>query len=187
MGVAFCAFLKKNCYRHLSDGFSLKGRVIALGDMPHRTFKVFGETSFEVVIRETSFDYSVGHLWLLYSSRDYLLDTNWNDHECRWIKVVFDSNSPSVVVIKCAVRLIYEQDVEEFNQTIAQCSSSCVNTSEVSECDHHEFENSAAVTSCKVERIYDDNSEAEPGASRSFPKESERCFSLLSGNEHDVE
>ncbi|XP_030957503.1 TMV resistance protein N-like [Quercus lobata] len=123
MGISLCALFRINCCGCSSERYSLKGHVKAYGDMPHDTYKVIKETSsevviwetsFEVAIRETSFDYNVRHLWLLYWSRDDLLGEDWNDHECSQINVVFDSNSPSVEVIKCAVRLIYEQDVEEF-------------------------------------------------------------------------
>ena len=111
MGFALCAFFRINSCGYSSERYSLKGRVIALGDMPHYTVEVFiGETSSECI---------VGHLWLLYLSRDDWLATRWND-QCSRIKVEFDTNSPSVEVIKCGVRLIYEQDVEEFNQSIAQ-------------------------------------------------------------------
>ena len=123
MGISLCALFRINCCRYSSERYSLKGHVKAYGNMPHDTYKVIKETSsevviwetsFEVAIRETSFDYNVRHLWLLYWSRDDLLGEDWNDHECSQINVVFDSNSKSVEVIKCAVRLIYEQDVEEF-------------------------------------------------------------------------
>ena len=117
MGFVLCAFFRYNCSGNSSERFSLKGHVAVLGDMPSDTSKVL---FFEVVIGETSLDYSVGHLWLLYWSRDDLLGTHWNDHECSRLKVVFDSNSPSVEMIKCAERVIFEQDVEESNQTIAQ-------------------------------------------------------------------
>ena len=117
MGFVLCAFFRYNCSGYSSERYSLKGHVTALGDMPCHAIEV---PFFEAVIGETSFDYSVGHLWLLYWSRDDLLGTHWNDRECSRLKVVFDSNSPSVEVIKCAARLICEQDVEELNQTIAQ-------------------------------------------------------------------
>ena len=162
----------------------------AYGDMPHLSSKVIKETSFEVVIGETSFDFNVCHLWLLYWSRDGLLDKPANDHECSWINVVFDSNSPSVEVIKCAVRLIYEQDVEEFNQTIAQRDvaqdveefNQTIAQRDVAfeglDCVHREFENSTVVKGTKIMRTYEDNNEAERSASWSFPEETE------SGNDH---
>ncbi|XP_050252990.1 TMV resistance protein N-like isoform X2 [Quercus robur] len=181
MGFALCALFRINCYGYSSESYSLKGHVKALGDLPQHTFKVIGETSFEVVIGETSFDYSVGHLWLLYWSRDDLLGTHWNGHECSQINVVFDSNSPSAEVIKCAVRLIYEQDVAEFNQTTAQCSTSCVITSEGLDCVHHEFENSAVEKATKIIRTYDDNNRAEHSASWSFHEETVRVAKTKDG------
>ena len=69
--------------------------------------------TFEFFIGETSFEYSVDHLWLSYLSCDDWLATRGIDR-CSQIEVVFDTNSPNVEVIQCAVRLIYEQDVEEF-------------------------------------------------------------------------
>ena len=127
MGFALCAFFRINCSCYSNERYRLKGHVIALGDMPHSPHR-----TFEVSIGETSFEYSVSHLFLLYLSRDDWPAIGWN-YQCSRIKVVFDTNSPRVEVIKSAVRLIYEQDVEDFNLTIAQCSSSCVNTSEGTE------------------------------------------------------
>ena len=127
MGFALCAFFRINCSCYSNERYRLKGHVIALGDMPHSPHR-----TFEVSIGETSFEYSVGHLFLLYLSREDWLSTGWN-YQCSRIKVVFDTNSPRVEVVKSAVRLIYEQDVEEFYLTIAQRSSSCINTSEGTE------------------------------------------------------
>ena len=172
MGFALCAFFRINHSCYSSERYSLKCHVIALGDMPHGPHR-----TFEVAIGETSFKYSVGHLWLLYLSRDDWPAIGWN-YQCSRIKVVFDTNSPRVEVIKCAVRLIYEQDVEEFNLTIAQCSSGCINTSEGWDCVHHEFENSAVVKVTKFKATYDDSREAEPSACWSFPEETE------GGNHH---
>ena len=148
MGFALCALFRINCYGYSSERYSLKGHVKALGDVPHHTFKVIGETSFEVVIGETSFDYSVCHLWLLYWSRDDLLGTHWYDLECSRINVVFDSNSPSVEVIKCAVRLIYEQDVEDLKKNMPM-SSSC----SITPCEDN-LDNLAKDT--KTKQSYDD-------------------------------
>ena len=109
MGFALCAFFRINRYGYSSERYSLNGCVITPGGKPQHTFEFF--------IGETSLNYSVGHLWLLYLSRDEWLATHGDD-QCSQIEVVFDTNSPSMVVIKCAVRLIYEQDVEVFNKTI---------------------------------------------------------------------
>ncbi|XP_030934304.1 TMV resistance protein N-like isoform X2 [Quercus lobata] len=180
MGFALCAFFRINRSCYSSERYSLKGHVIALGDTPHGPHR-----TFEVVIGETSFKYSVGHLWLLYLSRDDWPATGWN-YQCSRIKVVFDTNSPRVEVIKCAVRLIYEQDVEEFNLTIAQCSSSCINTSDGWDYVHHEFENSAVVKAAKFKATYDDNREAEPSASWSFPEETEGAIGKTKDEEESI-
>ena len=90
MGFVLCAFFRINHSCYSSERYSLKGHVIALGDMPHGSHR-----SFEVVIGETSFKYSVGHLWLLYLSHDDWPATGWN-YQCSRIKVVFDTDSPRV-------------------------------------------------------------------------------------------
>uniref|UniRef100_A0A2N9I7Q1 C-JID domain-containing protein n=1 Tax=Fagus sylvatica TaxID=28930 RepID=A0A2N9I7Q1_FAGSY len=59
------------------------------------------------------------------------------------IEVVFE-DCPRLNVQKCGVRLAYEQDVEEFNQTIAQCDSSRIITYEGWDGVHHEFDNSSS-------------------------------------------
>uniref|UniRef100_A0A2N9J337 Myb/SANT-like domain-containing protein n=1 Tax=Fagus sylvatica TaxID=28930 RepID=A0A2N9J337_FAGSY len=133
-----------NCYGYSSERYSLKGCVMALGDMPRHTFEFFiGEKS-------------------------------------SGFRLYLTPNSPSVEVIQCAVRLIYEQDVKEFNETIAQCSSSCVITYEGLDCVDQEFENSAVANATKIKSTCDNYNEAEPSASWSVPEETERCFPLLS-------
>ena len=41
--------------------------------------------------------------------------------ECRHIGASFEHNKPDVRVKECGLRLVYEQDVENFVQTLAQC------------------------------------------------------------------
>ncbi|KAF3957222.1 hypothetical protein CMV_017747 [Castanea mollissima] len=41
--------------------------------------------------------------------------------ECRHIGASFERNKPDVQVKECGLRLVYEQDVEKFVQTLAQC------------------------------------------------------------------
>nr|XP_023903894.1 uncharacterized protein LOC112015694 [Quercus suber] len=41
--------------------------------------------------------------------------------ECRHIGASFEHNKPDVQVKECGLRLVYEQDVEKFVQTLAQC------------------------------------------------------------------
>ena len=41
--------------------------------------------------------------------------------ECQHIGASFEHNKPDVQVKECGIRLVYEQDVEKFVQTLAQC------------------------------------------------------------------
>ncbi|XP_065630504.1 disease resistance protein RUN1 [Quercus suber] len=68
--------------------------------------------------------YGLGHIWLLYLSRDDWLAAIPNGDQCSQIEVVFGIKNSFLNAWECGVRLIYEQDVEEINQIIAQCSSS---------------------------------------------------------------
>jgi hypothetical protein len=69
-----------------------------------------------------------GQICLMYFSRDYWFAQVPNG-ECSEIEVKFDNivsfdkNKDRLKALECGVRLVYEQEVEEFNQTIAQCGS----------------------------------------------------------------
>jgi hypothetical protein len=135
MGFALCASF--DAFGSLENNSSvdkilgLRAYVRALGDMPHSlyTSKIFfGVTP------------GMGHIWLLFLSRDSWFATVHNG-ECSQIEVVFEDYGPRLNVQKCGVRLVYEQDVEEFNQTIAQCDSSRIITYEGWDGVHHEFDN----------------------------------------------
>uniref|UniRef100_A0A2N9F0T7 C-JID domain-containing protein n=1 Tax=Fagus sylvatica TaxID=28930 RepID=A0A2N9F0T7_FAGSY len=128
MGLALCACLDKTYVRRaLRKTFDLIAHVTALGDMPHSHYTF--EISSSVIDDKTALGISLGHqpfeidhqshIWLLYVSRDTLFATVRNG-ECSQIRVSFKC----VAVRMCGARLVYEQDVEEFNQTIAQCESS---------------------------------------------------------------
>ena len=65
--------------------------------------------------------YGWGQICLMYLSRDDWFAKVPNG-ECSEIEVVFETKD-SLKVLECGVRLVYEQEVEEFNQTIAQCGS----------------------------------------------------------------
>ncbi|XP_030957602.1 TMV resistance protein N-like [Quercus lobata] len=94
-------------------GDGIRARVIALGDMPlhHCASKVF-----------TSTMHCGDSIGLLYFSRD-----DWfakvGIGECSQIKVIFETYYYSAFRVWecCGVSLVYQQDVEEFNQTNAQC------------------------------------------------------------------
>ena len=106
MGFALCARM---------DGFhpsyGLRAHVRAINPWGGNYFasRIFGPI------------FGWGQIWLMYLSRDdwFALVPNG---ECCEIGVEFDNND-SLKALECGVRLVYEQEVEEFNQTIAQCGS----------------------------------------------------------------
>ena len=124
MGFALCACLYASYMPTTVEAFGkttgLRARVIALGDMPHSH-----------CVSEIFFGMTLGanHICLLYLSRDDWFATGWKG-ECSQFEVVFETTNPSLVPQKCGVSLIYEQDVEEFNQSIAQCRNGRVITYE---------------------------------------------------------
>nr|XP_023893288.1 TMV resistance protein N-like [Quercus suber] len=105
MGFAFWASLSGII--GLKHG--IRVRVIALGDMPqnHCASELF-----------TTWIHCGVSICLLYLSRD---DWVAKVGECSRIKVIFETDESNIYVWKCGVSLVYEQDVDEFNQTNAQC------------------------------------------------------------------
>ncbi|PRQ55248.1 putative toll-like receptor, P-loop containing nucleoside triphosphate hydrolase [Rosa chinensis] len=63
------------------------------------------------------------HLWLFYVSRDKYFGTEWWQNSCSQLEFLFKTRGPGLKVKECGVRLIYEQDVQELNQTTTQSSS----------------------------------------------------------------
>ncbi|XP_024197234.2 disease resistance protein RPP2B-like [Rosa chinensis] len=63
------------------------------------------------------------HLWLFYVSRDKYFGTEWWHNSCSQVEFLFETRGPGLMVKECGVRLIYEQDVQELNQTTTQSSS----------------------------------------------------------------
>ena len=81
--------------------------VIALGDMPQKH-----------CASEPTLIHCGVSICLLYLSRD---DWVAKVGECSQIKVIFETDESNIYVWKCGVSLVYQQDVDEFNQTNAQC------------------------------------------------------------------
>ncbi|KAM5551817.1 hypothetical protein ABKV19_026596 [Rosa sericea] len=63
------------------------------------------------------------HLWLFYVSGDKYFGTEWWHNSCSQFEFLFETRGPGLKVKECGVRLIYEQDVQELNQTTTQSSS----------------------------------------------------------------
>ena len=95
----------------VSSNVLSKYGVIALGDMPqnHWAFEFF-----TTLIRLEN------GICLLYFSHDDWFATVGNG-KCSQIKVIFESDRSTIYVSNCGVSLLCEQDVDEFNQTNAQC------------------------------------------------------------------
>jgi len=89
----------------------IRAQVIALGDMPqnHGAFELF----------TTLIRFGNG-ICLLYLSRDEWFAT-LGKGKCNQIKVIFESEQNTIYAKECGVSLIYEQDVDTFNQTNTQC------------------------------------------------------------------
>uniref|UniRef100_A0A7N2MGI1 C-JID domain-containing protein n=1 Tax=Quercus lobata TaxID=97700 RepID=A0A7N2MGI1_QUELO len=150
MGFAICALIKA-CKDCCFGELDIKVRVRALGDMHH------GQYASKTFFAKLHLTY---HIWILYLSRD-----DWfaivGNYECSQIEVAFfEYHSSFEKVQKCGFSLVYEQDKEESNQAIAQCSSSRVITYEGWDGVHHGFDNSTS--SC------DDYSDFEPKESGLF-------------------
>ncbi|XP_030924500.1 TMV resistance protein N-like [Quercus lobata] len=107
MGFALCASVSA-CK---GNRFGVGARVTALGDMTqnHYASELFN-----------TFMHCEDSIWLLYLSRDDWFAAVGNG-ECRKIKVIFETYDSAFHVHECGVNLVYEQDVDEFSQTNAQC------------------------------------------------------------------
>uniref|UniRef100_A0A7N2MH21 ADP-ribosyl cyclase/cyclic ADP-ribose hydrolase n=1 Tax=Quercus lobata TaxID=97700 RepID=A0A7N2MH21_QUELO len=93
------------------NGIRFRARVIALGDTPQNHC---ASELFTILINRGAC------ICLLYLSRDDWFSTVGND-ECSQIKVIFETDKRTLYMGECGVSLIYKQDVNEFNQTNAQC------------------------------------------------------------------
>ncbi|KAG7943392.1 hypothetical protein I3843_15G035900 [Carya illinoinensis] len=63
--------------------------------------------------------YLRGFLWLAYIPHGLLRNGLCNP--CSQIKAIFGSNCPNLTVQNCSLRLLYRQDMEEFEQTFLKC------------------------------------------------------------------
>ena len=107
MGFAICVSVSVI----KSGRIGIRVRVIALGDRPQNNYV-------------SKFLFGMGHcqdiILLLYLSRDNWFATVGNG-ECSQIKVIFETDDSAFHVWECGVSLVYEQDVDEFSRTNAQC------------------------------------------------------------------
>uniref|UniRef100_A0A7N2MGE2 C-JID domain-containing protein n=1 Tax=Quercus lobata TaxID=97700 RepID=A0A7N2MGE2_QUELO len=115
--------LPSNWYNDKWIGFALWAslpivgyHVMALGDMPQNhcaseNIRIYVDVNNELDV----------NICLLYLSRDDWFAKVGNG-ECSKIKVIFKTDKSTIGIKgKCGVSLIYKQDVDEFNETNAQC------------------------------------------------------------------
>ncbi|KAF2295553.1 hypothetical protein GH714_033182 [Hevea brasiliensis] len=121
-----------------------------------------GDSSAKVELPLVWFDtmeqYGSDHLWVFYLSRYEFLGIDWQDMgqtTCRHVlEVMFTAHGLGFYVKKIGVRLVYEQDVLEFNnQTINQFQSFDYENLDVL---HHGLDKSA-VDGALIKRSYDDH------------------------------
>ena len=128
MGFALCALVEAYPIGYLHGEHDIEVRVSA-HHSHYASKNYFTKSNFS------------NHIWILYLSRDDWFAIVGND-ECSWIEVQFECHSSFEKVRKCGFSLVYEQDKEELNQAIAQCSSSHLITYEGWDGIHHGFANS---------------------------------------------
>ena len=134
MGLALCASfnaISSPSYAHEFGNpvktFGLRAHVEVRDVYLHPPFEIFFNVKF-----------APNHIWLLYLSRDDWFAT----FNPKWIKIGVVFETYSVNVWKCGAGLLYEQDMEEFHKTFAQCGGSSITTYEGWDGVHYEFENS---------------------------------------------
>ena len=93
------------------NGIRFRARVVALSDTPQNHC---ASELFTILINRGVC------ICLLYLSHDDWFSIVGND-ECSQIKVIFETDKRTLYMGECGVSLIYKQDVNEFNQTNAQC------------------------------------------------------------------
>ncbi|PQP94317.1 TMV resistance protein N-like isoform X1 [Prunus yedoensis var. nudiflora] len=106
MGYALCAV-----FQVFSSGWELSC-----------VLEVNGKEEYPAPLLSTDVQPKSDHLWLFYVSRDISFGTEWQSSSCNQLIFSFKS-SGSCLVKRCSARLVYEQDVEEFNQIVTQSSS----------------------------------------------------------------
>ena len=102
----------------IEERFGLGVRVKALGDISH------GQYASKTFFRITASPRIAHYNCLSYLCRDDWFAAVPNADQCSLIEVVFENYGSIREVMHCGVGLVYEQDVEEFNQTIAQTGES---------------------------------------------------------------
>ncbi|KAH0976488.1 hypothetical protein GBA52_026209 [Prunus armeniaca] len=154
MGYALCA-----CFQVLKSGWQL---VCVL--------KVNGKQEYPVPLFAANVTPLSNHLWFFYVSRDLSFGTNSRTSYDQ-LTFSFESSTRSLVK-RCGVRLVYEEDLQDFSKIVAQSSVS-ISPEEEAVDDLHRDGTSRSVQSGTIKRSYKDNDGEGPAASGSFDEESD--------------
>ncbi|XVF70297.1 hypothetical protein PTKIN_Ptkin11bG0150100 [Pterospermum kingtungense] len=120
------------------------------------------------------------HLWFHYFSRDSLSSTAWENEDCNEIELLIGLVSAKVK--KCGVRLVFEKDFEEIEQSVNQlCNSiSAANIEDISQestTDHGSIVGNSSI----LKRKYNTACEEEEEQARSQPKRLQKFLKLITG------
>ena len=125
MGFAFCAVFSfhkhptavcKNLNSEFAHIFSCHLKT-NLGCMSPLFFHGIHEDDVLISLHQRSF------IWVSFIPR-VILASHWR--RCTWVEFSFLSGSPDVSPLKCAVDLLYEQNLQKFTRTVVQCVISYV-------------------------------------------------------------
>ncbi|PRQ55340.1 putative leucine-rich repeat domain, L domain-containing protein [Rosa chinensis] len=129
MGFALCAVFVLHEHQRVDElyidefkTFNATHHLVCCLKLNGRELEVYG--------RQPAFRFSENfcqvesdHLWLFYVSRDKYFGIEWLPNSCSQVEFLYETRGPGLKVKECGVHLIYEQDVQELNQTTTQSSS----------------------------------------------------------------
>ncbi|KAM5551800.1 hypothetical protein ABKV19_026581 [Rosa sericea] len=129
LGFALCAVFVLHEHHQVDElyvdefkTFNATHHLVCCLKLDGRELKVYGnQPAFR--FSEEFCQVESDHLWLFYVSRDKYFGTEWWHNCYSQLEFLFETRGPGLKVKKCAVRLIYEQDVQELNQRTTQPSS----------------------------------------------------------------
>ena len=150
MGIALCIVFVPNGSYQSSCAFEVHG---FRGAVPVKSDFAINYGKFESpTMLESGFMTNYGkvespHLWLLYLSTQYS-SSNWGEKFSQIDangahQFEIEISSPEYEVEKVGFHLVYKQDIEDPNQTIAQCSNNSMLYEALGDL-HHDHYNSAA-------------------------------------------
>ncbi|KAI5312727.1 hypothetical protein L3X38_041901 [Prunus dulcis] len=152
MGYALCAL-----FQVLKSGWQLAC-----------VLKVNGKQEYPVPLFAANVTPLSNHLWFFYVSRDLSFGTN-SQTSYNQLTFSFESSTRSLVK-RCGVRLVYEEDLQDFSKIVAQSSVS-ISPEEEAVDDLHRDGTSRSVQSGTIKWSYKDNDGEGPAASGSFDEE----------------